>query len=536
MKLLLLLAACTGSVSDPSAAERAVVDGFEPAPATLQRLTRIEYQNSVRDLLPAGSFVPSDLEVDTILYGFATIGASEISIAPRAAEQYEAAAHAIAEDVFADPARRDALIGCPVASTSDPCIAEFAARFGRRVLRRPLDDDEVAELATLARTVGDSLRDPWQGVKYVVAALFQAPEFLFRAALGEPDPDRPGRRRYTSYEMASRLSYSIWQTTPDERLLDAAERGELVTTDGIEREARRLLEDERSQAALRKFFGEYFALDRLASLSKDPTLFPEIASGTLGASMRGELDHLFDEIAFDRDTDIREILSSRTTFVNAELASLYGLPFIGSDPAAFQRVTLPDESPRGGFLTSAGFLSLYAHQTITSPTLRGKLVRVHVLCDAVPPPPPGVVTELMISEETEPRTMRQRLEVHRTNPTCATCHAQMDPLGLAFEHFDALGRYRDTDGGLTIDPSGDVNGAPFAGARELGEILASDPDVGACFARSYYRYATGHVESPGERPAVDELEQRFAELGFKLRDLALALVLSDGFRYAGPPR
>jgi hypothetical protein len=502
---------------------------FAPAAATLHRLTVAQYGNAARALLGPDVTVPTDLEADTPLHGFNAVGASELTISPRAAEQYETAALALAGQIVGRPEARAALLGCDPAGAD--CLRTAYARLGRLAWRRPLAADEVEALTQLSLASGAELRDPWQGVIHALSAILQAPDFLFRVERGEPDPSQPDRQRYTSLEMASRLSFFLWNGPPDDALLAAGERGELSTEAGVRAAAERLLADPRAEAALTGFFAEYLHLDRLdAGLQKDPGTFPQVTA-TLAASMKAEIEALFMDVAFTRDADFGEILTSRRVFVNAELAALYGLP-TPPDPAVHAPYDLPPGHPRGGLLATAGILALYAHNTITSPTLRGKFVVGNLLCVDIPPPPAGVIAQLPEGDGS-PETMREKVSRHRADPTCNGCHQYMDPLGLALENFDAVGAYRTTDQGLPIDATGELMGERFQGAAGLGKALRETPDFGACLVRRMYRHATGHLENPGEEPAVRALVERLAEGGHRLKALAVETVASPGFRRVG---
>jgi PAS domain-containing protein len=533
--LLGVVGACTAEVSEP----RGFVDHgdpargreFAPVPATLHRLTVDEYRNSLRDLLPAAVAIPTELEPDTPLHGYASVGASDLTISPRAAELYEAAAFSIGEQIFQEPTMRGAFVGCEPADIADPCVGTFLRSFARRAWRRSPTEDEVASLATLAQTIATDLASPWRGLEFAMMAVLQSPSFLFRVERGEPDPDHPGWLRYTSVEMASRLSYFIWGSIPDEPLLAAGENGELVTEDGIRREVERMLDSPKAEAALTAWFGEYATIDRVLSVSKDGTLFPELTP-TLREAMRREIELVFAEQAFNPDADFRFVFRTDRVFVNDELAAIYGVPAPGVTGLDLVAANLSPDDARGGIVARAGLLTQFAAATRTSPTFRGKFIRSMVLCEDVPPPPPGVNTELAMETGMGPRTLRQRLEEHATNPTCATCHNAMDPLGFALEHYDAVGRWRDLEDGLTIDASGDLDGTPIDGAGDLGEALADDPRVAECLARQLYRFATGHLEEFSEEPAIDALGERFAERGYRFRELVIELVLTDGFRSA----
>lgn len=346
--------------------------------------------------------------------------------------------------------------------------------------------------------------------------------------VGETDPQDATRRRYDNYEMASRLSYFFWNSTPDDALLDAAERGELTGAQGLRTQAARLAQAPRAREALTAFFVELLGLDGLDTLSKDATLFPRMTP-TLATAMREETIRAIDEVTFERDADLREIFDSRTTFVNTELAALYGLP--APTAAGFSRVELPTGIPRRGILGHASFLALHSHAERSSPTLRGKFIRETLMCQGLPEAPP-VIPEL---PGTEGLTLRQRLEQHRTDMYCASCHRLMDPMGLGLENFDAIGAYRATDQGQPIDPSGDVDGVAFNDAASLGTLLRNHEDTASCLALTLYRYATGHLETRGERRSTDSVLTAFTAAGHRFRALAVEIATSDGFRYASEP-
>lgn len=547
----LLLAACSGLVGEgderpnPAApgpgpmVEMPVEPGAPnlgplhvPAPPTLHRLTARQYGATLRSLLGEGLQIPVDLEVDTPLHGVSTVGAASLALGPRAAEQYEAAALELAGQVFADPARREALVGCAPRSADDPCITTFLERFGRRAFRRPLDPDTLQRWLGVVRSVAGSFRDPSKGLELAVAGMLQSPRFLYRVEQGLPEGTE--RLRYDGWEMAARLSYFIWGTTPDDALLDAAAAGELDTAEGVAAAARRLLADPRARTALVAFFMEHLKLDRLESITKDAESFPQM-SPTLAASMAREVELLVDHLIFGEEADVRALLDAPVGFANDELARLYHLP--GVRGPEHVRVEHPANSPRAGVLTTAAFLALNAHANLTSPTLRGRYVVQSLLCQEIPPPPPGVTTTLPEpNPEAGPQTLRQRLEeLHFQNPTCAGCHLRMDPIGFAFETFDALGVYRTTDNGLPIDPRGSLGAAEFRSAKELVSLLAAREDVPACLARMAFRYATGHLETPGHRRLLTELMPSFASSGYRFGALVEAIVTSDAFRQASRP-
>ncbi len=502
---------------------------FSPAPVTIHRLTADQYRQSVFDL--TGVEVRTELEADTPIHGYASVGASELTLPPLAVEQYEAAAWEVADALVTDAGRRAAFVGCEPAQ--EGCMRSWLVRFGRLAWRRLMTGAEIAQIEAAAQRVGQEVGDPWQGVATAIAILLQSPHFLFRVEFGEVDPEGSGLLRYTSYEMASRLSFFLWGTTPDDALLQAAERGELQREEGLRGQAERMLNDPRGQARMGAFFAEYMGLSKLGTVSKDAERFPEFDEG-LRASMRRELELLFDAIVFEGDEDFRTLLTTRTTFVDGPLAEIYGLEGVAGDQVA--RAELPEAADRGGLVGRAAISAIYAHATVNSPTLRGRFVRERLLCQDIPPPPEGVVTSLGEDDpEAGPQTLRQRLDVHRRDPACVGCHSLVDPIGFTLEHFDPIGRWRELDNGLPIDATGFLDAAQADGAAELGQAIAESPRFTACVARQLYRNAAGHLEIEGELSTLAALAAGFEADGFRFKALAVRIVLSDGFRRAAPP-
>jgi hypothetical protein len=393
-----------------------------------------------------------------------------------------------------------------------------------RRVRRPDASNERARWVGVALSTADLLEgDAWVGLEHAVAGLLQSPNFLYRVELGEPDDD--GHLHLDAFEVASRLSYLVWNTTPDDELLDAAADGDLDDPDAFDDQVDRLLDSPRARDGTVQVFVDMFDLDALNSLQKDGTLLPAFTP-TIGPAMREELVRVIDHAVLEQ-RDVRRLFDTDKGFVDAELAALYGLPgTFGSD---FTEVTLPDT--RGGVLTLAGFLAINSGEASTSPTKRGLTIRRVVMCTTIPPPPPDVEAELPEPGGTEEhQTKREQLEEHRDNPTCAGCHELTDPIGLALEHFDALGGYRETDEGLTIDPSGKLDGVAFDDAIGLGAALIDHPAVQDCTVRNLYRYAMGHVEQPDEEETIEALVLALEESGYDMRAAIDALVTSESFR------
>jgi hypothetical protein len=539
----ILAIGCDGVISDPAGTTDpggrpnldtdgdGVPDVLFPAPGTMRRLSAAQYVTTVKDLFGEPIEVPSELEPDTAVNGFVSVGSSRTTISPRGVEQYETAAFGVAGQVIADVPLRESVVPCaPTGAADAACLRQTVSEIGRRAWRRPLSTAEVDRYASVAVDAATTLGDFWAGVEFAIAGLLQSPSFLFRIELGEPDPSDPTRLRYTSWEMASRLSYFMWNSTPDDELLDAAERGELTDPAGLREQAERLSASPRARESVRTFFTEALDLVAMDELSKDASIYPSYTA-TMGRSMLDGALYTVDHLVFEEEADYRSFFDTRLTYVNSELAALYGVEAPAGD--GFGAVMLPTDGPRAGLLGQAAVLARNSHPTATSPTLRGKFVRQVLLCQEIPAPPADV-GELPEPSPTA-RTMRERLEIHRQNEACAGCHAMMDPIGLGLENFDGVGAFRTTENDVTIDPSGDLDGTYFADAAELGTALRDHPNLGQCLVRNLYRFATGHIETRGEEVAILDLVSAFED-DYRIRGLLVDLVSSDGFRYASEPR
>jgi hypothetical protein len=498
----------------------------DPAPASLHRLSSVQYANSIHDLFGQDVVVPTALEPDVVVEGLVSIGMSQATISPTGVERYEKAALAIADQV----AKRPAFAACTPTGPSDTtCFRAFVTATGPRVWRRALTDDEVTQLVAVASSAASALNDGAKGLEIALVALLESPNFLFRSELGEPDPDHAGMQRYSSLEMASRLSYFLTGSTPDDALLAAAAKGELVTDAGLRAQATRLISSPAARGAMRNFFTELYGLANLNQLSKDPNVFRAM-SADLGAMARQETLLGLEKLIFDEDGDFRGFFTGHRTFVNRRLAAIYDVPAPSVD--GFGEVQLPANGQRQGFFGQVSFLALQAHPTSTSAVLRGKFIRNILLCEAIPPPPVGVNTGLPPPTMTA-RTLRERSAAHlQQGSSCAGCHTLMDPIGLGFETFDGIGQYRTSDNGAPIDTSGQLDSVTFKGPTEIGAAVANHPNFGPCLAKNLYRYATGHVETFGEGPLVDAFGKYFVADGFRVKDLMLAIALSPGFRRA----
>jgi len=499
-----------------------------PDPPRLRRLTRVQYKNALVDLFGDDLVLPVSLEPDVREEGLQSVGAGSTSISPRGVEQYEDAAFDVAEQVVAWPDRVADWMDCDLeVEVSQTCAEQLATTLGRRAWRRPLEAEEVAALSGLITTIAAEADEPAVGVAYGISAILQDPRFLYRVELGTDDGT--GGRVLTDLELASRLSFLLWNSLPDEALLEAAQAGELSSADGLRTHAERLLADDRAREGLRNFFTELYQLDLLDSITKDPLVIPQ-SSPEVGPAARAETLAVLEWLVFDEDTDFRKAITTRRTFIDRRLAAIYGVQ--APDVAQAAWTDLPEDGGRRGVLGHVSFLMLNAHNSTTSATLRGKFVRERMLCQVMPAPPADVDTSIPEADETSP-TLRDRVAVHLEDPACAGCHELMDPIGLGFENFDAIGKWRSTEAGAVIDPSGNLDGTDFTDAWEMAAAISKHPQFGPCVAQNLYQYTTGLPLGEGERDLVDWLADGFAADGHRMQALVLRIIDSPGFRQVG---
>ncbi len=533
--LVLALAGCTGDIMDNGPAgprppvvpedPAGVCDGtVDPGPTPFRRLTRDEYDNTVRDLLgdttrPARAFPP-----DETIGGFG----SGTSVSLLQTEQYMSAAEALAADAVTD---LPALLPCDVAAIGeDACARELIVDFGMRAWRRPLAPSEVDALTMLYATTKE-LDGFEASIELVLTAMLQSPHFLYRAELGTTAEGADGIVPLTEYEVATRLSYLLWNTMPDDELFAAAARGELADADSIEAQARRMMLDPRARSAAQNFFQQYLGLAGIEDLGKDETLHPEW-SPAIARKMRREALAFVDHVLWEGDARFETLFTGSFTFVDEQLAGVYGIEGVtGTD---FVRVDL-DPTQRAGLLTMPGLLAINSNANQSSPVYRGKFVREQVLCQHLPSPPDGLV--VAPPDPAPDMTTRERFDQHRTDPSCSSCHQLMDPLGFGFERYDAIGMWRETEnGGLSIDDSGEIMGSvdadgQFEGAVELAERLTQSAQARSCFATQWFRYGLGRAETDADDCTLAEVYAAFEATDGNVLETIVAITRTDAFRH-----
>jgi hypothetical protein len=514
-----------GSSSNPAGPTAPAPAGVSAGVAPLRRLNADQYRNTVQDLLGITDPVnASDLPADEAIGGRFTSNVVR-PVQGVDVERYAAMAETLARKAVAN---LPGLLGCdPSGAAEMACVGKFVESFGRRAYRRPLAQAEI-DRAIALYTTGRAGADPGNGVRVVVQAMLQSVNFLY---LFEPAPAAMAGKvvAVDQWAMASRLSYFLLGSMPDNDLFAAAAANQLATTEQIASQANRLMGTPRFLATARTFHGQWLELSDLPTVEKDPALFPRW-NPELRAALVEETPRFVEQVLRQGDGTLASLLSGKFTMLSPALAAFYGVPITGT---GWQKVDL-DPTQRAGIFTQAGLLATLAHENRTSYIERGKLVREALLCTKVPDPPPGVDT----SETKIPATTdaRQRAALHRADPACATCHSLFDPIGFAFERYDATGFYRTTENGKPIDTSADltdtkqING-PVRDAVDLMNKLAVADEVRECVARQWMRFALGREETPADAASLTVAMAGFRDGGWKVSALLASLARSDAFRY-----
>lgn len=509
MKWLLLLLFCLGTLA------------AEP----MRRLTHSQYNNAVSDLLgdqtrPADRFPPEDF-----LNGFKNQVQAQ-SISPLLAETYSAAAERLARNAFRG-GDSNGLIPCkPVSAADRECAQRFVKTFGRRTYRRPLTEKESARLTDLVAREAAESKSFLRGAQTVVEAMLQSPQFLFRVEKAD-----------SPYSAASKLAFFLWDTIPDDSLLDEAGSGKF----DVKAAARRMAADPRALASIDQFVSQWLRFDLLLGALKDRRLYPQFTP-ELAAAMSEETRLLAHHLVAE-NRNFMELFTADYGFVNTELARLYQLP---QPPSEFAKVSFPSGSERAGVLGQGAFLALTSKPGETSPTVRGLFVREHFLCQKVPDPPPGTNSNLPPLSAGNPRSNRERLAEHVANPACAGCHNLIDSVGFGFEKFDAIGQRREklrltffegsfgkeaksprpTTAEVELDTSAVLHGIPnseFRSPRELGALLAKSSRCQDCLVKQLFRYAFGRREASADADTIAKAAEVFRGSQFRFRELMISI-------------
>ncbi len=499
-----------------------------PGRVTMRRLNRTEYNNTVRDLTGLDLKLANDFPSDDVGNGFDNIG-DVLSLPPILMEKYLASAKQIADEVIKNVDATKKVFPTEPADILDEVIEVTRSNvmhFASRAFRRPLDADETQRLSKLMRAAWEANATKEEIMQTIITVVLASPHFIYRIEDDDPKDFVDGIRPLNDFELASRLSYFLWSSMPDDRLFQLAGEEKLHTADQLNAEVDRMLADPKSRALVENFAGQWLQLRDLDALSPDPIKFATF-DAKLRRSMRQETELLFNSI-LKENRSILELLSADYTYLDERLARHYDIGGISGDE--FRRVDL--QGKRRGMLMHGSILLLTSNPTRTSPVKRGKWVLENLLAEPPPPPPPNV-PELGAEGETL-GTLRQQMEQHRTNPNCAVCHVKMDAVGFGLENFDAIGAWRESDGRERIDPSGILpGGRNFNGPLDLVQILVEDKktEFTRCVTLKMLTYALGRGLGVADRCSVSSIVNKLAEENYRFGILIKSIVTSPPFTH-----
>lgn len=506
-----------------------------PVRVVMRRLNRFEYNNTIRDLLGINFQPADDFPSDDVDHGFDNIS-DILSFSPLLMEKYLVAAEKIAEAVITTDvpettqlAEQQMRVFQPLSVGQQPIasVRENLAAFLPKAFRRPVDAEELNAFVSLANAPIENGESVEFAMQTALTAVLVSPHFLFRT---ESDPNLLSVTELSplrEYELATRLSYFLWSSMPDDELLQRAKAGDLHTDAVLEAQLRRMLKDQKSLSLTESFAVQWLNLGRLEAISPDSTKFAEFDTA-IKQDFERETKAFFQYVVQD-DRSILEFLDGPYTFVNDRLAEYYGLPDV--EGPHFRKISL-EGSPRAGLLTQGSILTLTSTPLRTSPVKRGKWILEAILNQPPPPAPPNVPDLAESAQHSSDLTLRQQLELHRANPACAACHVTMDALGFALENFDAIGRWRDTDGELPIDTTSRLpDGTSFRGSLELIALLKQrESDFARCLTNKLLIYALGRRLEFSDRAAVNSIVKSLKAHDFKFSVLVCEIVKSRPFR------
>ncbi len=523
-----------GGVEDGDGGEDA---GEEPAqlcevvetgPTKLRRLTRSQYQRTIRDLLGVSADVADGFAPDERVGAFKSNAVAPVG--DLQVEQYMDAAELIAADAAAD---LSTLLPCdPAAIGEAACAEQWLRELAPRAYRRPLTDADIGRLMDVYSTARAD-EDFETGIRVALQGILQSPWFLYHVELGDPDVTAPEGEpvALTGHELASRLSYFLWDTMPDDALFDAADAGELDTIEGVEAQVDRMLADGKAADGIALFHTQWLGVDEIESLEKSATVFPDFDAG-LAQAMKDDTASFANWVLQEGDGRLSTLLTGAFTLSeDPDLLALYGVE-LPPDHVSGEPIALPADQ-RAGLLTQPAVMARHAHADQTSPVHRGQMVRENVLCQLLPPPPPEVDN---VPPNPDPdATTRERFEAHSEVDQCRECHVLIDGIGFGFENYDATGAFRTMEGDLPVDASGEIVGTDdsngtFDGAVELAQILATSEEVRRCTSQQWFNFALGRVQGEEDSCSTEQIHQAFVDSDYDVRELILTIVTTDAFR------
>jgi hypothetical protein len=516
-----------GSASARPSAFKCQGGAIDPGPAPLLRLSRSQYLNTVRDLV---GDIANLADAFSSASEPSSFGLQQPDVAQVELEQYQAAASSIAAAVVANAAKLSALSPCASGAAKRDCAGNFVRSFASRAYRAPVTEAEDVATHLALYDAGAKVSHE-HGLELLLRGVLQSPRFLYRVELGSADAVSASAVKLSPFELSARLSYAVWDTLPDEELTRAASAGALASKAEVSAALARMLADPRGATLVRRFLERFIHLANLDSVVKDATAYPDWSSGTIRSTLRAQANAFFDDVLGAQKGSLSALLTSSKVFTNQKLEGYYG----ANSGTAF---TASEWNPgvTSGLLTLPALLALGAKPNESSPIYRGRFVRESLFCQQLPAPPPDVPKP---PEVTPGVSTRERLAQHEQDSACSGCHALIDPLGFGFENYDAVGRYRTSDGGDAIDVRGQINGTseidgPFTGVVELGQKLAGSALVKECVTRQWFRFMLQRFEQGVDDCSLLGISNAFLAEDASLNALPRALVESDAFLYRRP--
>jgi Protein of unknown function (DUF1592)/Protein of unknown function (DUF1588)/Protein of unknown function (DUF1595)/Protein of unknown function (DUF1585)/Protein of unknown function (DUF1587) len=505
---------CTGHVADPG-------------PSPLQLLSRTQYLNTVKALAGDVPGIEQALgdEVAASAFGLVQPDVSQVQL-----EHYQKAADTIAAVIVGNATSLNKLAPCAQGTAPAECAKGVVQKFGALAYRAPVTDAADIDRHVQLFTVGAATSYA-HGIEMLLRGMLQSPRFLYRVEIGTSEKVSDLAVKLSASEIAARLSYTLWDSPPDDKLNQAVASGTLATKEGVGAQLAWMLQDARGQKLVNRFLESWMHIGAVDNLVKNAELYPQFQSASFKASLQGQAAAFFDDLLTKQGGKLSALFTSPTVFYNKDLGGYYGAT--GTD--AFQSLQKTDGTA-AGILTLPAVLAVQAKPNESSPIYRGRFVREALLCQQLPSPPPDIPAA---PEVTPGVSTRERSAQHEKDPTCSGCHQLLDPVGFGFENYDTLGRYRTEDGGKPIDASGnvvstrDMDGA-FNGVAELAKKLAVSSEVKECVTRQWFRYAMNRFEQPVDGCSMKSVIDSFDAAAQDLSSLPQAIVQTDAFLYRRP--
>ena len=515
-----------GGIGAPASCNAAAPD---PGDAPLTRLTQEQYLNTIKDL-----FGNVDLSaIYPMGQGASQFGLAQADVDGTDLDHYQRASEAVAAAVVGSTASLNKIAPCATGADPRGCAQAFLSGFATKIYRAPVDTTDMARHLALY-DAGAANGGYAHGMQLLLEGMLQSSRFLYRVELGTSNSVGTLAVKLSGYELAARLSYGLWNTTPDDALTAAAAGGTLQTSADVTAQLQRMLKDPRGATMVPHFLSSWIHLPDLDNVAKDPTTYPEW-NDDLKNAMAAQANAFFNDVLSTKGGTLPALLTSQTVFMNSKTALLYGASTPGLPTDSTFQASQKTDGTISGLLTLPAFLATQSKANQSSPIYRGKFVREQLFCQELPSPPANVPP----APDVKPgSSTRDRLTMHEVNAACAACHTLMDPIGFGFESWDGIGRYRTTDGGKPVDASGALSGTDvdgmFNGVGPLGAMLSKSAQVETCVGKQWFRYAMGRAEQDADACSLAQMAATFHQSGTDLRQLPLALVQTPAFLYRRP--